>query len=382
MTARLPATAARSSDHYAPDAALPYPQPMSDSPVMPSLKTLMSHVMRVAQIAVFDAIGHDLQLISFQCGASTGEPFGLSARQVAAGSLWTENIYPPDRDGLRAHIGRSTPLANSDFFDYRIIIGEGELLWVRHWVLDRSPTGNAVVHFLNLIMPIPEQKHLEWECLRVSERECNRIGQELHDDLCQVLAGLAFMMRVVSQHARRVDPALAAEIDEFNTHLAGATDRVRSMAHGLFPAQLKYSTVQHALTAFAAEARVLFRIELTIALPKKLPRHTPEMIVHVYRIAQEAVSNAVRHGKATSVRIALATNPKGVVMRVEDNGQGLPEESKRPEGIGMHVMKYRARVLGGTFNIENLLPHGVIATLAYPVAHPTTVLNSESPTSS
>jgi two-component system CheB/CheR fusion protein len=262
--------------------------------------------------------------------------------------------------------------------DYRIIVSEGELLWVRHWTLERGRAANGgPPRFLILIMPIPEQKHLEWECLRVSERECNRIGQELHDDLCQVLAGLTFMMRVVGQRARSIDATLAAEIEEFNAHLVGATDRVRSMAHGLFPAQLKYSTLRHALTAFAAEARTLFTVEIALSIPRKIPRHTPEMIVHVYRIAQEAVSNAVRHGRATRVSVVLSTNRTGVVMRIRDDGTGLPDEAQRPEGIGMHVMQYRARVLGGALSIENTPPRGVAVCLSYPVSQPAPVTNTQ-----
>lgn len=330
-------------------------------------EALLDSVLRVAGIAVLEFWDDSFELISIQTGDDAEQPFGLSTQQTAEGTVWLDNVYPTDRDALQTYLD-AEGAKTTECVDYRIIVGEGELLWVRHWILDRSEPEDGHRRIRSLLMPIPQQKHLEWECLRVSERECNRVGQELHDDLCQVLAGLTFMMRVVGQQARKVDMVLAAQIDEFNSHLVSATDRVRSMAHGLFPAQLKYATVRHALSAFAEEARTLFKVEIDLTFPRVLPRHTPAMIVHVYRVAQEAVSNAVRHGEATKIIIAVDGTPRGVLVRIADNGRGLPEESHRPEGIGMHVMEYRAHALGGTITLDKAQPHGAIVTLAYPAA--------------
>jgi signal transduction histidine kinase len=329
---------------------------------------LLRQIMAVARIAVWDARCDSLELIRFNAAPGQTSPFGLSPAQIEPGASWLDSIYPADHAKLRAYLHRINGTQPRSSVDYRLIVGEGELLWVRHWTLGRFSRKNERPWIRSAIMPIPEQKHLEWECLRVSERECNRIGQELHDDLCQVLAGLTFMMRVVGQRARHLDATLAADVDELNTHVVGATERVRSMAHGLFPAQLNYTSVREALLACAAEARTLFRIQVNVNVPSKLPRHNPEQIIQVYRIVQEALSNAVRHGEATIVTIDVIRHRLGLQIAVEDNGRGFPLGAARPEGIGLHVMEYRARALGGTLELKNLSPRGVAARLIYPTA--------------
>lgn len=340
--------------------------------------SLLHQILRTAQLAVWIAWDNPLEVISVDGGWQDSGPFGLDEAQFAPGALWLENVYPADRARLRGHLDASKSTRAGKPIDYRLIVGEGELLWVRHWMLHETLEGGRR-QFRGMIMAIPEEKHLEWECLRVSERECNRIGQELHDDLCQVLAGLGFMMRCLGLRARTIDPALAAEVEEVNAQIAGATDRVRSMAHGLFPAQLKHATLRDALTALAAEARTRFRIQLVLTVPAELPPHTPEQIIHVYRIVQETVSNAVRHGNASSVTINVAERDGTMRMTIENNGKGLPTGSARPEGIGMHVMEYRARALGGTLSFRTLAPRSVAVRLAYPISHVAGVGRTKSP---
>jgi signal transduction histidine kinase len=219
---------------------------------------------------------------------------------------------------------------------------------------------------IGMLMPIPEQKHLEWECLRVSERECNRIGQELHDDLCQVLAGVAFMMHVVGNRAAKIAPELGTEVRELTAQLQGATDRVRCMAHGLFPAQVNFSTLRDALNQLAKQTRSRFAVEFALDLPRKLPSHSVDQIIQVYRIAQEAITNSMRHGGAKNIRLVIPPTAATLQMTIEDDGKGFPPPSVRPEGIGMHIIQYRARVLGGSVRFSNLTPRGASVQLVYP----------------
>lgn len=197
--------------------------------------------------------------------------------------------------------------------------------------------------------------------------ECNRIGRELHDDLCQVLAGMQFMIHVLGQRAAKSAPDLTAEITELNSQVVGVADRVRSMAHGLFPARLNYATLRDALNDFA-QTKTRFGVQFTLELPKKFPPHSPEQIIHAYRIAQEAVSNAVRHGRAQAIRMNVTAAPRTLQIDIEDGGTGFPATAIRPEGIGMHVMQYRTRVLGGAIQFKNLVPRGAAVHLTYPTS--------------
>lgn len=329
---------------------------------------MLDQIMPVLQAAIWEAWLDPLELIALNFGRSDQPAIALDPMQTRAGAAWADCVYPSDRERVMTFLIRPETAGPVKSIDYRLIVGEGELLWVRHWTLHRAEGGGGRTRLRGLITAIPEQKHLEWECLRVSERECNRIGQELHDDLCQVLAGVSFMMRVFAQRAGKLSPDLGTELDELNSHVIGATDRVRSMAHGLFPAQLNYATLRHALKDFARQMKTRFAVRVNLKLPTSLPTHTPEQIIQIYRIAQESVSNSTRHGRATEVAIQISTAPNSVQISLEDNGCGFPESATRPEGIGMHVMHYRARMLGGALRFKNLATGGAATQLSYPIA--------------
>jgi signal transduction histidine kinase len=326
--------------------------------------------MPLLQIALWEARDGPLELIALHIGETHGHRniWALEPAQTAPGTSWEESVYPRDRERLLAYLGSTDVIRTRKAIDYRLIVGDGDLLWVRHWLLSRSRGDQGRHHLSGLLMAIPEQKHLEWECLRVSEHECNRIGQELHDDLCQVLAGLSFMMRVLGQRAARLAPALSASVEELNSHVAAATERVRSMAHGLFPAQLHYVSLRHALKELARQIAARFSVKVTLDFPPKFPTHTPEQIIHVFRIAQEAITNAVHHGKARTVRLVVTPAPREVQMTIENDGDVFPANAVRPEGIGIHIMQYRAGVLGGRLEFKNLSPRGAAVHLTYPAA--------------
>jgi signal transduction histidine kinase len=326
----------------------------------------LHQAMPLVGFAVWEAISHPVELVSLAAGAPAATVFALSPAQKLTGTPWAENIYPPDRKRVLNFLNGARAIDKSSSIDYRLIVAEGELLWIRHLLVSRGPARGHRTRLRGLLIAIPEQKHLEWQCLHVSERECHRIGQELHDDLCQVLTGLTCMIRKIGQRADELAPAVAEELAGLGRDLQGATLRVRSMAHGLFPAQLDYFTLRQALNEFVRQTKIRFPVKLRVGFSGKLPPHTSEQILHVYRIVQEAVGNALRHGKATVIRIFVAADAAGIQVRIEDNGSGFPELAIRPEGIGLHVMKYRTRMLGGEFRFRNLSPRGALVEFKYP----------------
>jgi signal transduction histidine kinase len=341
---------------------------MQDELAWDADRSLVDAIIPTLKTGIWEAAHDTLKLISLNFGHSERPLIVVDKAQMSEGVCWSDFVCPLDKDRVKTFLGKANSAAAGKSVDYRIIVGNGELLWVRHHLLQRVSAPDGQITLRGLITAIHEQKHLEWECLRVSERECNRIGQELHDDLCQVLAGLSYMMQVIARRAAKVDPALGSEIDELNVHVSEAVKRTRTMAHGLFPAQLNYATLRHALKEFARQVKERFPVALTLELPRNLPAHSPEQIIHVYRIVQEAVTNSVRHGQAKAVKIAATVQANTIRFTVEDNGKGLPPVSARPEGIGMHVMNYRARILGGDIDFASNSPNGAVVQLSYPIA--------------
>ena len=326
----------------------------------------LHEIMAALKAALWEAWGDPLELIALEFGAGVRPFLDLDQAGADGAVAWLEHVYPPDRAGLEAFFSGARSLPARRPLDYRMIHASGELLWVRHWILERRLGAGRRVRWRGLLTAIDEQKRVEWECLRVSERERNRIGQELHDDLCQVLAGLSCLMEVLSRQVVREAPALRRTFGELQEQIVEAMQRTRLMAHGLYPAQLRGRTLRQVLRELVAQTATRFALPVELALPPGAFTHAPGQILQVYRLVQEAVSNALRHGRATQVRIAFRAPPGRVELRIEDNGAGFPAQSARPEGIGLHVMAYRARVLGGALTFGNRAGGGAFVQLQYP----------------
>jgi signal transduction histidine kinase len=327
--------------------------------------------MGATGLMLWEAREPGLQLTSLQFGVGPTLDPGFRPADAGADGRWMEVVHPADQERVRALLCAEETARTGRAVEYRLMLAGGDYLWVRHWVLHRLVRRGGERRLQGVLLPIPEQKRLERECLRTGERERTRIGQELHDDLCQVLAGLAFMLHRVGERAGRTDPELAAEVQALNGEISSVTERVRTLSRGLFPVGLDHTGLRRALEDCAEHARLRFQVEVELDLPRRLPAHSPEQVLHVYRIVQEAVSNSVRHGGARRLRLGVSSSHGEVQLRIEDDGRGFPAggDGTNP-GIGLHVMEYRAKVLGGTVRFGNHAPRGAAVRLSYPVLVP------------
>jgi signal transduction histidine kinase len=192
---------------------------------------------------------------------------------------------------------------------------------------------------------------LEREVLEVGEREQRRIGQDLHDGLCQHLTGTALASQVLAERlalhsAVRDDARRVVELIEGGITLA------RDIAKGLYPIEMQSDGLIHALENFTTKTSDLFGINCRFKCPLPVLIENPSTAAHLYRIAQEAVSNAIRHGHATEVEVALEESDAGIRLRVSDNGVGMPDTLPSHEGMGLRTMADRAGSIGGQFSIH------------------------------
>jgi signal transduction histidine kinase len=326
---------------------------------------LLPCILPLLQAAIWEAWADTLELISFDPGRCEKTVLLGDRSLQQPGMAWLDRICPLDLPEVRSFFALDESVYANRSIDYRLILATGELLWVRHWLLRRLVGDGGQARLSGLIVAVPEQKRLERECLLAGEHMRNRIGQELHDDICQDLAGLSCMMEVLAGRLAQKAPELHREFAELTADLNAAMKRTRSMAHGHFPAQLSYVSLEDALRGLARQTETRFGLVIMLDLPRRLPRHTPEQIIHLYRIVQEAVSNSIRHGRATEIRIAVSTSAKRGEFLVKDNGTGFPANISRSEGAGLHSMKYRARILGGSLDFGNHHPNGAVVQLKY-----------------
>jgi len=214
---------------------------------------------------------------------------------------------------------------------------------------------------------IAVRRQLEEEILRISEREQRRIGQDLHDDLGQQLAGAWMMADVIS---RRLAAQGAAEHDAAHRlcELIGRSlNHTRALARGLHPVAPEQGGFVAALQDLALRSQDLFSIRCEVEAEKDLLIEDQTVTMHLYRIAQEALSNAVRHGSAQQVRIRLSRSADQAILRISDDGTGLQKKASSPTGMGTRIMQHRAEIINGSLRISNAPKKGACVTCIFPL---------------
>ena len=207
-----------------------------------------------------------------------------------------------------------------------------------------------------------ERESLEHELLEISEQERRRIGHDLHDSLGQHLTGTALAARVVEEKLRAQGLPAA---DDAKTVVGLVEDGIaltRSLAKGLHPIEMEAEGLMEALEELAAKCSELFRISCRFDCDSPVLIRAAGTSGHLYRIAQEAVSNAVKHGKARHVTIRLDTLSDGIALRVTDDGVGLPDPTQRSAGMGLRIMAHRAGIIGAQFTAEREASGGTTIT--------------------
>jgi signal transduction histidine kinase len=208
-----------------------------------------------------------------------------------------------------------------------------------------------------LVANMRRLRELERDIVGASEREQQRIGADLHDGLCQYLAGITCVTGSLRDDlAERFQPEAetAAELHEL---LKDAVVQARNIARGIAPVHMDEAGLASALEDLAASTGRLHDIECSFEPDGEILIGDREMATHLYRIAQEAISNAVRHGAPTLVSIHLAIEEGHVIMTIQDNGIGIHSAESRSMGMGLRSMRYRANVLNGGIEIHSL-PEG------------------------
>lgn len=264
-------------------------------------------------------------------------------------------------------------VAGPRFFEevstYRTADGERWGEWRVGPVQDK--TGRNT-NWLIIFRDITERKRLEKEVLEISDQERRRIGQDLHDGLCQHLAGIELMSQVLEQKLAARSKAGAARAADIARHVREAIGQTRSLARGLAPVTLESEGLASALHELAANTERMFGLTCVVECAGPVQVNAPATLTHLYRIAQEAVSNAIKHGKASRIQIQLESSPARTFLRVTDNGSGLPEPAPRSDGMGMRIMRYRAGMIGGALSIQRGPAGGtmVACCVSNPAAQP------------
>jgi signal transduction histidine kinase len=193
---------------------------------------------------------------------------------------------------------------------------------------------------------------LEQQILEISDREQARIGQDIHDGLCQQLIGLAFSANSIQQSLSaqaRPEASVARKICHL---LDEAITESRSVCRGLYPVRLETEGLVPALEELARTTSERFNVECVCEAESRRLQCNIATATHLYRIAQEAVNNAVKHSGGRCIAIRLTGAEGAIELNIKDDGHGLPAAAHRHAGMGLHIMDYRARRIGGVLQIS------------------------------
>jgi len=242
--------------------------------------------------------------------------------------------------------------------------GDARLISWSSTVLPRSNGWPAYIIATGI--DITERKRLEKSILEVSAREQRRIGQDLHDGLGQHLTGIAFMSKVQQQKLSEQGLPEAQDAAKIVHLVNEAIHKTKELARGLLPVMSDAHGLMAALQQCAVEIREVFGVECRFRCEPPVLVNDINLATHLYHIAQEAINNAIRHGKARMICVDLSRVGGQCELSICDDGVGLGDITGN-SGMGLQIMSYRARMIGGSLEIERATGGGTIVRCAFPV---------------
>jgi signal transduction histidine kinase len=206
---------------------------------------------------------------------------------------------------------------------------------------------------------------LEREILEISNREQRRIGHDLHDGVCQQLAGISLMTASLADKLDEQGLPKSVQIERIGGLIQTAIAQTRGVARGLFPVKLEETGLVSVLTELAANASELFKVQCHFSAQNQPPQVANDVALHLYYIVLEAVANAAKHGKARKVAIILAPSKDRYALTVRDDGEGFILPGRTATGMGLRIMEHRARVIGATLNLQSAPGSGTAITCVF-----------------
>src|SRR5262249_4826546 len=200
---------------------------------------------------------------------------------------------------------------------------------------------------------VVERRHLQEELTDAIWFEQRRFGRELHDSISQELAGISMIAKSLAQKLKTKKQPEAAKVADLAEAMKAATLNVRDLAKGLFPGEIDSATLASALADLAANTQARHGIACSFHLGKNVSIPDNNACLHLFLIAREAVTNAVKHARAKRIDVSLTDEPSGLSLRVRDDGRGMrPNKKGAKDGMGLRIMRYRASLIGALLDVQ------------------------------
>lgn len=293
------------------------------------------------------------------------------------GEGWLECVHPVDRGRARTEYVTASQDRKSLTLEYRLQRSDG----VHRWMLDSSfPRYGSDGSFLGYVGSCADISHhkqaeeklatLPIEVSSAQEAERRRIGQELHDDLGQRVVALSLGISYLSQQIGG-DETISARFEDLRQEASDIVKEIARISHRLRPTVLQNLGLSTALQGLCEKSRDPRRMNITFNQHGELPEHLPWLSsIALYRVAQEALRNALTHSGSDVIDIDLTATPTSLVMAITDKGCGFDREHGR-RGLGLSGMAHRMKEIHGELSIESAPGSGTTVTATVPLPAPT-----------
>ena len=276
----------------------------------------------------------------------------------ATGRGWLDALHPADRERVEAAWRNAVTQHEPFWAEYRVGRGKENVKWVLSEAVVIGNVRKEIIGYIGTLTDISAQKQLQAEVVEASSREQQRIGHELHDNLGQLLTGALYMSHALAGKLDREGSGDAAALKDTIKVMHQALVTTRGIARGLAPMSAGKTNLKESMEDLITSAAELFHVDCHLAFDA--PCITDDKtILHLYRIAQESINNAVRHGKAHRISIHVTGSDGALTMAVQSDGRGMPSDWRESAGQGIRIMRHRAGVLGGSLAFESPADGGV-----------------------
>jgi len=295
------------------------------------------------------AINEEGRILSFNDAAES--IFGYDSEKIIGKNV--KQLFPSAHQKIIDRVFENRDEASSDQPDKKEVIGirsNGVSFPIE---LDITKVVSENMSFYTFfIRDISERRELEQKILQISEQERLRIGQDLHDGLGQMLTAMGLISENLSQKLRSKNIAESGIVEELTGLIKEADQYARDLSRGLLPLHLESNGLVSSLRSLVEKTHKHSEVNCIFEEKNSPTVDNKNRALHLYRIAQEAINNAVKHGNASEIKVTLQNTDDNLLLSVIDNGKGFTNNPNDNTGLGVSIMHYRARMIGGLLRIE------------------------------
>jgi PAS domain S-box-containing protein len=293
------------------------------------------------------------------------EIWGRSCESLCASSrAWFDAIHVEDRDRM-LEIALSSHKRGGYNEEYRIVRPDGFIRWIRDRALPIRNDAGEITRIAGLAEDITERKLLEREVIEINDRERSRLGQDLHDGICQQLVSIAFATDLLRRDLIAKSPGEAVRAAKVTALLDNAISQARTLSQALCPVNLAGDGLAVALRSLAGSISRGSGVVCGAECSEAVFVQDYAVATHLYRIAQEAVQNALKHSHPTQILIRLSQDGDIIYLSITDNGLRTDDENNRHFGIGLNIIKFRANMAGGNLQVQRTATGGTIISCVF-----------------